>query len=82
LVRIAGLKKPYENYGIRVIIDHGNEYSTSYCHLSKFTVEEGQSVKKGDLIGYVGNSGMSARPHLHYEIMKDGKYVDPEDYLE
>jgi len=50
--------------------------------MSKFTVEEGQSVKKGDLIGYVGNSGMSARPHLHYEIMKDGKYVDPEDYLE
>jgi murein DD-endopeptidase MepM/ murein hydrolase activator NlpD len=77
-VRSAELAGPYGN---RVIIDHGNEFSTSYCHMQKCIVKEGQSLKKGDLIGYVGNTGLSAKPHLHYEVMKDGKYVDPADYL-
>ncbi len=70
-----------ENYGNRVIIDHGNGYSTSYSQMQKYLVEPGQTVKKGEIIGYVGSSGLSTAPHLHYEIMKDGKYVDPKDYL-
>jgi hypothetical protein len=78
IVRSAELVGPYGN---RVIIDHGNSISTSYNHMSEFSVEAGLSVDKGELIGYVGNTGLSARPHLHYEIMKDGKYVDPADYL-
>ena len=49
--------------------------------MEKYIVEAGQSVKKGEVIGYVGSSGLSTAPHLHYEIMKDGKYVDPADYL-
>jgi murein DD-endopeptidase MepM/ murein hydrolase activator NlpD len=68
-------------YGNRVIIDHGNGFSTSYNQMQKWIVEPGQSVKKGEVIGYVGNTGLSTGPHLHYEIMKDGAYVDPADYL-
>ena len=50
--------------------------------MAKWIVEPGQSVRKGEVIGYVGSSGMSTGPHLHYEIMKDGKFVDPADYIE
>ena len=78
-IRAADFKK---SYGNRVIIDHGNGFSTSYNQLQSFIVKENQTVKKGDVIGYVGSTGLSTAPHLHYEIMKDGKYVDPEKYFE
>jgi murein DD-endopeptidase MepM/ murein hydrolase activator NlpD len=70
-----------KNYGNRIIIDHSNGFSTSYSQLQKFGVKKSQSVKQGEIIGYVGSSGLSTGSHLHYEIMKDGKYVDPKDYL-
>ena len=70
-----------DSYGNRVIIDHGNGFSTSYSQMQKYIVNPDQSVKKGEVIGYVGSSGLSTAPHLHYEVMKDGKYVDPSDYL-
>jgi len=70
-----------KDYGNRVIIDHENGYSTSYSQMQKYIVEAGQSVKKGAVIGYVGSTGLSTAPQLHYEIMKDGKYVDPAEYL-
>ena len=69
-------------YGNRVIIDHGSNYSTSYSQLERFIVKPDQKVKKGEVIGYVGSSGLSTAPHLHYEVMKDGKYVDPKDYID
>jgi murein DD-endopeptidase MepM/ murein hydrolase activator NlpD len=56
-------------------------YSTSYNQMEKYIVEGGQAVKKGEVIGYVGSTGLSTGPHLHYEVMKDGKYVDPADYI-
>jgi murein DD-endopeptidase MepM/ murein hydrolase activator NlpD len=49
--------------------------------MEKYIVEGGQKVKKGEVIGYVGSTGLSTGPHLHYEVMKDGKYVDPADYI-
>ena len=49
--------------------------------MQKYIVEPGQSVKKGEVIGCVGSSGLSTAPHLHYEVMKDGKYMNPKDYL-
>ncbi|MEN8119892.1 MAG: peptidoglycan DD-metalloendopeptidase family protein [Bacteroidota bacterium] len=68
-------------YGKRIIIDHDKEYSTLYAHLSEYKVKSGDKVKKGDIIGFVGQTGMSTAPHLHYEVMKAGKNVDPADYM-
>lgn len=78
IVRIAEFHK---SYGNRVIIDHGNGFSTLYGQMDKYDVEKGQAVDRADVIGYVGSTGLSKAPHLHYEVMKDGEYVDPKDYL-
>ena len=64
-------------YGKHIRIDHGFGYVTLYAHLSGYNVKRGQRVKRGDIIGYVGNTGRSQAPHLHYEIHKDGKAVNP-----
>lgn len=64
-------------YGKHIRIDHGFGYVTLYAHLSKYNVRPGQEVKRGDVIGFVGNTGRSVAPHLHYEIRKDGVAVNP-----
>ncbi len=64
-------------YGKHIRIDHGFGYVSLYAHLSKYNVRRGQKVKRGDIIGYVGNSGRSVGPHLHYEIFKDNKKINP-----
>lgn len=68
-------------YGIHVIIDHGYGYATLYGHMSVLKVRQGQKVKRGDIIGEVGSSGLSTGPHLHYEVHKDGVPVDPVNFL-
>jgi len=67
--------------GLAVIIDHGYGYKTKYGHMSKFAVKQGQKVHRGDLIGYIGNTGLSAAPHCHYEVWKDGRHVNPVYYF-
>ncbi|MCG8581841.1 MAG: M23 family metallopeptidase [Bacteroidales bacterium] len=67
-------------YGKRIEIDHGFGYKTLYAHLDKFNVRRGQKVKRGDVIGYVGNTGGSTAPHLHYEVHVKGKKVNPQHY--
>ncbi|WP_430814085.1 M23 family metallopeptidase [Carboxylicivirga sp. RSCT41] len=67
-------------YGKRIEIDHGFGYKTLYAHLDKFNVKRGQKVKRGDIIGYVGNTGGSTAPHLHYEVHVKGKKVNPQHY--
>ena len=64
-----------------VEINHGFGYRTRYAHMHGFAVRSGQSVKRGDLIGYVGNTGMSTAPHLHYEVFINGEHVDPVHYF-
>ncbi|MAH82296.1 MAG: peptidase M23 [Flavobacteriaceae bacterium] len=64
-------------FGNHVRIDHGFGYVSLYAHMSKYKVKRGQKVKRGEIIGYVGNTGRSAGPHLHYEIFKDGKKINP-----
>ena len=64
-------------YGRHIRIDHGFGYVTVYAHLNKYNVKRGQKVKRGDIIGYVGSTGRSVAPHLHYEIIKDGKKINP-----
>ena len=63
------------------MIDHGYGYKTQYAHLSKLAVNTGQNVKRGELIGYVGNTGKSTSPHLHYEVRINNKKVNPIDYF-
>ena len=64
-------------FGKVVYIDHGYGYKTIYAHMSKIVVRKRQKVKRGDLIGYVGNTGRSAAPHLHYEVHKNDRAVNP-----
>jgi murein DD-endopeptidase MepM/ murein hydrolase activator NlpD len=74
---IEEVKQNAWGYGREIVINHGFGYKTRYAHLSKFMVKEGQHVKRGETIGLVGNSGKSTGPHLHYEVEKDGKKVNP-----
>jgi murein DD-endopeptidase MepM/ murein hydrolase activator NlpD len=67
--------------GIFIIIQHGDEYNTVYNHLNKSLVNLGEVVEKGQTIGYVGSTGLSTAPHLHYEVLKNGSAVDPAGYL-
>jgi murein DD-endopeptidase MepM/ murein hydrolase activator NlpD len=67
-------------YGNKVVINHGYGYKTLYGHMSAFNVKQGQKVRRGDVIGFVGNSGLSTAPHLHYEVMLNGKKVNPVNY--
>ena len=64
-------------FGKHIRIDHGFGYVSLYAHLSKYNVRRGQKVKRGDSIGFVGNTGRSRGPHLHYEILKDNKKINP-----
>ncbi|MDR3184062.1 MAG: M23 family metallopeptidase [Prevotellaceae bacterium] len=69
------------SHGRKVEIDHGNGYATTYAHLSSILVKQGQQVKRGQLIAKVGNTGMSVAPHLHYEVLKNGRNMDPLNYF-
>lgn len=64
-------------YGNVIFLSHGYGFETRYAHLSKFKVMNGQRVKRGDLIGYVGNTGLSTNPHLHYEVLYNNKWINP-----
>ena len=64
-------------YGNEIVIDHGYSYRTVYAHLSRIFVRPGQKVLRGQVIGYVGNTGKSTSPHLHYEVRKNGIAVNP-----
>ncbi|MBP6312837.1 MAG: M23 family metallopeptidase [Flavobacteriales bacterium] len=67
-------------YGLHVVLDHGFDYETLYAHMSVVKVRNGQRVQRGDLLGFVGNSGLSSGPHLHYEVHKGSEAVDPANY--
>ena len=66
-----------KTFGQVVYIDHGYGYKTIYAHMSKMAVKRGQSIRRGDLIGYVGNTGLSVAPHLHYEVHKNDVALNP-----
>ena len=75
--KIEKVKRSRRGYGNQVKIDHGFGYKTFYAHLEKYTVRKNQKVKRGDLIGYVGTSGTSTAPHLHYEVIKGNRKLNP-----
>ena len=74
---IEKVKRSRRGYGNQVKINHGFGYVTFYAHLQKYTVRKNQKVKRGDLIGYVGTSGTSTAPHLHYEVIKGKRKLNP-----
>ena len=74
------LAKRSATFGKVVYVDHGFGYRTIYAHMSRIKARRGQRVKRGDLIGYVGNTGRSVAPHLHYEVHKNGRAVNPINY--
>lgn len=77
-VALSEFSKSYGNY---IIIEHNDGTSSVYAHLDRIVVSKGNIVKKGDLIGYTGNTGRSSGPHLHYEVRIKGIPVDPKGYL-
>jgi murein DD-endopeptidase MepM/ murein hydrolase activator NlpD len=70
-----------EGYGNDIIIDHGYSFKTRYAHLSRMFVRPGQQIRRGQIIGYVGNTGKSTSPHLHYEVWKNNVPVNPIYYF-
>ncbi|MCM4155275.1 M23 family metallopeptidase [Gramella sp. AN32] len=75
--KVARADNRSTGYGNHIRIDHGYGYTSLYGHLYKYNVRRGQSVKRGDVIGYVGSTGRSEAPHLHYEIFKDDERINP-----
>ena len=78
---LVGRADWFSSYGLYISIDHGAELETRYAHLSRLAVAAGERVQKGDLIGYVGSTGRSTGPHLHYEVRVDGVAVNPIPYM-
>lgn len=78
---VEHVSRSRRGYGNLVVINHGYTYSTAYAHMRKFIVRKGQKVSRGEVIGYVGNTGKSTAPHLHYEVRKNGKAVNPIHYF-
>lgn len=78
--KVITVRSSKRGWGNHVIIDHGYGYTTIYAHMTRFNVRRGQTIKRGDIIGYVGSTGLSTAPHLHYEVKLNGKNVDPANY--
>jgi murein DD-endopeptidase MepM/ murein hydrolase activator NlpD len=74
---IVSATKERRGSGYHIVIDHGYGYKTLYGHMQKFNVRKGQKVKRGEIIGYVGNTGTSVAPHLHYEVIRNGNKINP-----
>ncbi len=78
--KVKEVKSSRTGYGKHIVVDHNFGYETLYGHMNAFNVRKGQKVKRGDLIGYVGSTGTSTAPHLHYEVHRNGKAVNPQYY--
>lgn len=74
---VVSREGPGSGYGIAVMVNHGYGYQTVYAHLSKANVRPGRKVKRGEVIGFMGSSGLSSGVHLHYEVIKNGQKVNP-----
>ena len=72
----------FSSYGLYVALEHGGEIQTRYGHMSRLNVYAGQRVRKGDVIGYIGSTGRSTGPHLHYEVRISGVAVNPIPYMQ
>lgn len=78
---VVEVENGHWGYGNMITVDHGFGYKTRYAHLQKFAVRKGQKVKRGQVIGYIGNTGKTTGVHLHYEVLKNNVAVDPINFL-
>ncbi|UCS92903.1 M23 family metallopeptidase [Echinicola marina] len=79
--KVVEVKTEFGGYGKSIVIDHGFGFKTRYGHMNEFSVKRGQTVKRGDEIGKVGNTGTSTAPHVHYEVIKDDRKINPVNYF-
>lgn len=78
VVEVAGKNSSkYSGYGVVCVINHGNGFKTLYAHMSDVKAVQGRKIKRGELVGHVGSTGLAQAPHLHYEVIQNGKRVDP-----
>lgn len=77
VVEVAGKADGYAGYGVVCVINHGNGFKTLYAHMSDVKAVQGKKIKRGELVGHVGTTGLSQAPHLHYEVLQNGKHVNP-----
>ena len=78
---IVSKAQRFSSYGLYVSVEHGGQLQTRFAHMSKIAVKSGDTVRKGDIIGYVGSTGRSTGPHLHYEVRIAQKAVNPIPYM-
>jgi murein DD-endopeptidase MepM/ murein hydrolase activator NlpD len=78
---VEQIESSQRGYGNSIIINHGFGIKTLYGHMDHFNIRQGQKVKRGDIIGFVGNTGLSTAPHLHYEVIRSGEKVNPVNYF-
>jgi len=78
---VSLVKKSRRGYGNQIEINHGYGYTSKYAHMARFNVKLGQKVKRGEVIGFVGNTGKSTGPHVHYEVRKNNKPVNPINFF-
>ena len=78
---VVGKAEWFSSYGNYIQIEHGGEMQTRYAHLSGYAIAAGEQVRRGQLIGFVGSTGNSTGPHLHYEVRVAGEAVDPTPYM-
>ena len=78
---IKTIEQSRGGYGNMIVVNHGFGYETLYAHMSKINIKQGQKVKRGQVIGFVGNTGKSTAPHLHYEVRKNGIPIDPINFF-
>ena len=81
VVSEVDINRTRSGYGTCILLDHGFTYESFYGHLDKVYVRAGQKIKRGQVIGEVGNTGLSIAPHLHYEVRKDGRQINPIHYF-
>lgn len=79
---VVGMAQWFSSYGLYIALEHGGEIQTRYGHLSRLNVAAGQRVRKGDVIGFLGSTGRSTGPHLHYEVRVKGEAVNPVPYMQ
>ncbi len=79
--KVVRVEHKRSGYGLNVVIDHGYGYKTLYAHMCLIDAKVGQEVKRGEVIGYVGSTGYSTSPHVHYEVFRHNKRIDPAPFI-